>query len=246
LGRAKRLANAGSPDALIDAICEALHVALAVGEVRIGFDWKGTVISTWRTTFQFRVDERLYDWFFNARTGYRAHFWVGCEAGLDFNAKMISRLRGIIERHLTGPNVKGHKVRVEGDRKDVSEGMMWLCRSEVLASLDPGQAKFGYANACCLKARPRARRAKFARFATDADWTFRDGPERERRVERATHGSISRLAFSARTARLISASDPTIVRGESTAVVGRSPTPGQSSGSNGRVTPPLVRLARDT
>jgi hypothetical protein len=111
--RAARLAAAGSPDLLISEVCKALDLALAASEARVGFDWKGTVISTWRTTFQLRVDERLYDWFFNSRTGYRAHFWHSCEAGLAFNAQMVIRLRAVIERQLTGSDVRGHKVRVD-------------------------------------------------------------------------------------------------------------------------------------
>jgi hypothetical protein len=121
---------------------EALDVALAGGKTRIGFDWKGSVNSTWRTTLQFRVDESLYDWFFNAHTGYRALFLVGCETGLAFNARMITRLRAVIERQLTGPKVRGHNVRVDPDhRRDISEGTMSKCLPDVLASVEPSQAK---------------------------------------------------------------------------------------------------------
>ena len=49
---------------------------------------------------QFSVTRDLFDEFFNARTGYRAHFRAHYECGLKFNAAIIGALRLELERKL--------------------------------------------------------------------------------------------------------------------------------------------------
>jgi len=71
--RASTLVDAGPPDALIEALDDALGKALGQ-DVRVGFDGINNDLSAPRVTIQFPVSVELYDWFFSGRTGYRAQY----------------------------------------------------------------------------------------------------------------------------------------------------------------------------
>jgi hypothetical protein len=51
-----------------------------------------------RVVVQFGVGAEVFDWFFNARTGYRAHFRANYMLGLKFNSEVIDALRGGLAR----------------------------------------------------------------------------------------------------------------------------------------------------
>jgi hypothetical protein len=80
--RAATLEGAGSPGALIAAVCVALEDGLTGTNVRLGFERAEGRNHNCRAVVQFAVGEGLFDWLFNARTGYRAHFRVAPARGL--------------------------------------------------------------------------------------------------------------------------------------------------------------------
>jgi hypothetical protein len=68
---------------------------------------------------QFQVSVDLYDWFFNARTGYRAQFWRGSAIGDAFNTYLVSRLREkILKRSSRGISARRVIVTPIGDSKE--------------------------------------------------------------------------------------------------------------------------------
>jgi hypothetical protein len=137
--RAARLEGADPPDALITALDLALNKALDTGEVIIGFECKLSDPSAIRVVFQFQVSEALYDWFYNARTGYRSRYWMSPEEGQKFNSRLICRLRRTIDHCLPPVELlKGYTVRfVKSHPQDfrISDGWTHWERSKALASL---------------------------------------------------------------------------------------------------------------
>lgn len=91
--RASALKEAGPPGALIEALVSALEQAFGIGDVRLGREPAGSQWDDCRAVLQFEVGARVFDWFFNARTGYRAHFRVRYECGLKFNNQIVEALR---------------------------------------------------------------------------------------------------------------------------------------------------------
>lgn len=137
------LNSCGVADALIEAICEALGAAL-VRDVRIGFDGINNDLAAPRVTFQFPVSAALYDWFYNARTGYRAQFWASPEAGDAYNFRLLTHVKRVLEHWLPASGLQGRILFVEkqnGDRQDVDTGSRIESRTNVLGSLDPSLSK---------------------------------------------------------------------------------------------------------
>lgn len=91
------LESAGSPAALLQAVGGALDTALTAGTIRLGTEQRSNGPANLRVVVQFPVGLRLFDWFFNARTGYRAHFRTHRDAGLDFNRRIIEVLRSRLD-----------------------------------------------------------------------------------------------------------------------------------------------------
>src|SRR5262249_43385393 len=56
---------------------------------RFGRERNSSQPDDWRSVLQFRVGTSLFDWFFNAKTGYRAHFRKSPETGLEFNDAIV-------------------------------------------------------------------------------------------------------------------------------------------------------------
>jgi hypothetical protein len=143
--RASKLAKAGTCDELVEALDLALARAVADEDVRIGFDGINNDHSAPRVTVQFPVRAHLYDWFFSARSGYRAQYWISQENGENFNRRVISRFKCTINCSLPALDVVGaHKIRVDNEgytRRDFSEGLHPINRSIVLNSLDPETSK---------------------------------------------------------------------------------------------------------
>lgn len=50
-----------------------------------------------RVVLQFQISQRLFDYFFNSRSGYRAHFWASGKFGTQFNYKIIAQFCDQIE-----------------------------------------------------------------------------------------------------------------------------------------------------
>jgi hypothetical protein len=77
----------------MEMIRSALRVSLMKGGVRFGFDESGRNAIDLRAVVQFPIGAELFDWFFNARTGYRAQFRYGWQKGLSENAHLVTMLR---------------------------------------------------------------------------------------------------------------------------------------------------------
>jgi hypothetical protein len=93
--RANRLRNAPAWPDMTLALSDALHAALSNRSVRFGFEESSRDSADLRAVVQFPIGARLFDCFFNARTGYRAQFRCGC--GAEENARLVAMLRREIE-----------------------------------------------------------------------------------------------------------------------------------------------------
>ncbi len=89
---------------------------------------------------QFHVGETLYDWFFNARTGYRAQFRHGAERGHAYNRDLTSAIRFVVGANLPAMITSRQIV---GDFEDA--GTVLISCEHALQSLDPDVSKFW----CC-------------------------------------------------------------------------------------------------
>lgn len=146
--RAARLEAAALPDILVATLAVALQNAIYHGEVRYGLDSLENKFIECRAIIQFKVDPNLYDWFFNARTGYRAQFLTSPDASAAFNTKIIEVLRNVLDRHLP-QNVVVRRIRTvrsktgpcEESREDYDIGAKTLPRGSIVRSLDPSVSK---------------------------------------------------------------------------------------------------------
>jgi len=134
--RASALEIAGSPSALLDAIGSALDEALTTGDVRFGREQGASRPDDCRAVVQFRVGAHLFDWFFNARTGYRAHFRGQCESGMRFNSEIIAALRLRLDARL--PDIVPGR-QLNGRFEDC--GQAQIPKTFVIASLTPDLSK---------------------------------------------------------------------------------------------------------
>jgi hypothetical protein len=94
--RAVHLERADSAALLVERLVDTAKEAIRTHKVRIGIDSKKNQWLANRATIQFHVSAKLFDWFFNARTGYRAQFWLGAEIGEEFNTLLVRKLRDVI------------------------------------------------------------------------------------------------------------------------------------------------------
>ncbi len=141
--RAARLDTCGSPDELVASLEDDLDRALDQDDVRTAVDSKDNAFIERRAIVQFQVSPELYDWFFNARTGYRARFWIGPEVGIAFNKQIAQVLGEVSDRRLpaTVP-VRKIEVNIEScSRQETDVGAMEIPRDELLASLAPDASK---------------------------------------------------------------------------------------------------------
>jgi hypothetical protein len=86
----------------------------------------------------------LYDWFFNARTGYRAQFWIDPETGAAFNSSIVDALREVLRLRLPAAviTVRCIEVIISGfSREDRDVGAMEVTRDELAKSLSPAISK---------------------------------------------------------------------------------------------------------
>ena len=98
--RARKLQEAGPPELLQVQIQSALRDGFSDGSVRLGWEPAHGEPEHRRGVVQFPVTPALFDWFFNARTGYRAHFRVHSECGLKFNTNLIERICQVLRKQL--------------------------------------------------------------------------------------------------------------------------------------------------
>jgi hypothetical protein len=101
--RAAALKAAGSRDQLIAALCAALKSGFDRKDVRLGFERAKERRENRRAVVQFALGEKLFDWMFNARTGYRAQFRVHVAHGLGFNDRIVKSLVAVLADRLPDP-----------------------------------------------------------------------------------------------------------------------------------------------
>jgi hypothetical protein len=131
--RANALQVAPSRAEISRQVVAALRAAVLNGSVRIGFDEFG---QSTRVIIQFPVGQQLFDWFFNAHTGYRAQFRIGWEVGLAFNAELVGMLRDELALDLDA-NIEVR--RLNSSFEDI--GYESAPRSRILKSLAPRLSK---------------------------------------------------------------------------------------------------------
>jgi hypothetical protein len=99
--RAAALECVGSADDLVDAVQSAFRSALGQpGAVRFGHERADDKPNDVRAVVQFPVGAALFDWFFNGRTGYRAHFYVDHKFGQAFNDRVVEALLTVLKEQL--------------------------------------------------------------------------------------------------------------------------------------------------
>ena len=141
--RAARLEAAGPPDALAHELRCALCKAIERRDFRVAVDSKDNTFVEQRAIVQFRVAQEIYDWFFNARTGYRAQFWLGPCVGIAFNKMSVEWLSGVLQRRLPQTVRVGRiNVVVANESRDESyDGVRVVPREMIMGSLVSDESK---------------------------------------------------------------------------------------------------------
>ncbi len=141
--RAERLEQARPSEELVLALRAALVSSIEKRLFRIGIDSRDNAFVERRAIIQFPVTPEIYDWFFNARTGYRAQFWISPEKGMQFNNQIVTALSDEIsirlDNTLTARKIEFHKNNDTREERDI--GDIEVPRSEILRSLSPEQSK---------------------------------------------------------------------------------------------------------
>ena len=141
--RADTLEFAASSEHLVDVMTSALEEACNSKKVRLAIDSKQNKFIHKRAIMQFHLSPDRYDWFFNARSGYRAQFWISPETGMGFNKKIIAGLTDVLARRLP-QTVEVRRIKVideRGSRAETDEGSERMDRDELLRSLSPVVSK---------------------------------------------------------------------------------------------------------
>jgi len=110
--------------------------ALTSAQLRFGFDEAGPNADDLRAVLQFPVARQLFDWFFNAHTGYRAQFRLGWENGLARNQALIELLR-VPLRAAGAMEIAARRLSWTFENRGLGPTSM----SRVLTSLDPYLSK---------------------------------------------------------------------------------------------------------
>lgn len=134
--RARSLDFALSPDDLVVALTSALDRCVREDNLRIGIESASSEPQHHRVVLQFHAGASLYDQFFNARTGYRAHFRAHYERGLRFNARIIEAFRELLQ---VGLGVRIVARQLGCDFQD--HGIIEVSKDLLLKSLDPHLSK---------------------------------------------------------------------------------------------------------
>jgi hypothetical protein len=135
------------PSFLLASVCGALEKALEMKNVRFARERAEGQPNDYRAVVQFGLGAELFDWFFNGRMGYRAHFRAHYECGLKFNGQLIDALRGILDTELQD-TATGREL---DDRfEDVGEAP--IGKTFLIASLVPDLSKVWF---CTRRIRPQ-------------------------------------------------------------------------------------------
>jgi hypothetical protein len=133
--RASCLETAGLPSALIATLVGAMAEGVSSGAARFGTE----VVEDCRAVIQFQVAPQVFDWFFNGRTGYRAHFRAHPDCGSKFNSQLHEAVRVRLVNILS---LSVPARRLDSDFQDRGETV--LTKSFMLSSLVPNLAKIWF------------------------------------------------------------------------------------------------------
>ena len=138
--RAAALEAAGSGTEFTAAMEAAFRRNFSNDEARFAYEEAEACKTDLRVLCQIHLTPQEFDWFFNARTGYRAHFRMAPESGLRLTAELVSLLRQALElggaeellgRHLNawfvdlGPVRIPKRFALRSLDPDISK--IWLC-----------------------------------------------------------------------------------------------------------------------
>lgn len=140
--RADRLEMAASSDHLVLALAEAAAHAAERGGLRLAMDSRKNEFTECRSIIQFPIHRDVFDWFYNARSGYRAQYWIGADEGTEFNTAIIRAILSSIGSHL-GDLLTVRKIELlpgQG-RQECDLGELKLTKERFLRSLDPAISK---------------------------------------------------------------------------------------------------------
>jgi hypothetical protein len=138
-GQVARLTAVGNAKDLLSALEAELRTAIQKNTTRFGVDCHH---GNPRAIVQFPVTPEVYDWFFNARTGYRAQFWEGPDVGDQYNRRILTTLREVLEGLPDQITARKIAVQIVGDSRDeIDEGPITISREKIFQSLDPQVAK---------------------------------------------------------------------------------------------------------
>lgn len=142
-GRAAWLESAGPSDALVGALVKALNEAIDHGGFRIAVDSRNNAFVERRAIVQFQILPMYYDWFFSARTGYRAQFWINPATGRAFNSEIVRSLADVLARRLPAMlTARRIEVRTgDGVRQEKDTGTIEIPCEEIARSLAPDRSK---------------------------------------------------------------------------------------------------------
>jgi hypothetical protein len=143
--RERKLESAGSPGALLAALGDALDKAINGNDVRVGREHAEGQWEDCRAVVQFSIGADVFDWFFNGRTGYRAHFRAHHMHGIVFNSQIIDAFRARLAKL---PDViSGRELDIEFE----DHGPARLPRTFLLESLVTYLSKVWF---CAKRIRP--------------------------------------------------------------------------------------------
>lgn len=141
--RAAQLAACGPGEELITNLKETLTSSIDKNKVRLALDSKNNAFVECRSIVQFQTSPEIYDWFFNGRTGYRAHFWNSTQVGAEFNTRVVKELADTLARCLPSMVVV-RRIELVPDsesREETDSGEMNIARSTLINSLEPSVSK---------------------------------------------------------------------------------------------------------
>jgi hypothetical protein len=134
--RASRLEASGSSSALIDTLVCILAEAVTLSTARFGSEEAEACREDCRAVIQFRVTPQVFGWFFNGRSGYRAHFRAHPHCALSFNSNLLESVRLRLDE-ISSPSIP---ARLLNTRFEDCGGTV-LAKTFVLTSLAPDLAK---------------------------------------------------------------------------------------------------------
>jgi hypothetical protein len=130
--RLRALKGAGSAEDLLAAVVAKMNYAVRSGDLRVGWEQAQKNAEDHRIILRVRIGAELFDWFFNARTGYRAQCRVSAEAGTAFNARLVRLIREVVT--VSCPDTIAAR---EMDPSFRDQGAVLIEKRQVEASLVP-------------------------------------------------------------------------------------------------------------